>query len=93
MRKSMVVLAILGTMSVPAFAQATNDQTAQNAAQPAQPQMIKKRVCQQIEDENPYSRLGTRKICKTIEVPAPVATNGQTGNGQQAAPSGEPQGK
>lgn len=91
MRKSMVVLAILGTMSVPAFAQTTADQTAQNAAQPAKPQMIKKRVCQQIEDENPYSRLGTRKICKTIEVPAPVATNGQ--NGQQAAPSGEPQGK
>ena len=92
MRKSMVVLAILGTMSVPAFAQTTNDQTAQNAAQnQAQPQMVKKRVCQQIEDENPYSRLGTRKICKTIEVPAPVATNGQ--NGQQAAPSGEPQGK
>ena len=91
MRKSMVVLAILGTMSVPAFAQATAGQTAQNAAQPAKPQMIKKRVCQQIEDENPYSRLGNRKICKTIEVPAPVANNDQSS--QQAAPSGEPQGK
>lgn len=89
MRKSLVVLAILGTMSGPAFAQAA-DQAAQNNAQAAKPQTVKKRVCQQI-DENPYSRLGQRKICKTIEVPAPVANNGQ--NGQQAAPSGEPQGK
>ena len=88
MRKSLVVLAILSTMSVPAFAQ-TTDQTAQNSAQPAKPQMIKKRVCEQI-DENPYSRLGSRKICKTIEVPAPVANNGQDG---QQAPSAEPQGK
>ena len=87
MRKSMVVLAILGTMSVPAFAQTTADQTAQNAAQPAKPQMIKKRVCEAI-DENPYSRLGNRKICRTIEVPAPVGQNGS-----QSAPSGEPQGK
>jgi len=88
MRKSLVVLAILSTMSVPAFAQ-TTDQTAQNSAQPAKPQMIKKRVCEQI-DENPYSRLGSRKICKTIEVPAPVVNNGQDG---QQAPSAEPQGK
>ena len=36
MRKSLVVLAILSTMSVPAFAQ-TTDQTAQNSAQPAKP--------------------------------------------------------
>ena len=88
MRKSLVVLAILSTMSVPAFAQ-TTDQTAQNSAQHAKPQMIKKRVCEQI-DENPYSRLGSRKICKTIEVPAPVVNNGQDG---QQAPSAEPQGK
>jgi|GraSoiStandDraft_37_1057305.scaffolds.fasta_scaffold938835_2 hypothetical protein len=90
MRKSLVVLAILGTMSVPAFAQATQtpaQNSAQEQAQPAKPQMIKKRVCEQV-DENPYSRLGNRKICRTIEVPAPVASNGQ-----QSAPSGEPQGK
>jgi hypothetical protein len=93
MRKSLVVLAIFGTMSVPAFAQVAQT-PAQNSAQtqapaPAKPQMIKKRVCEQI-DENPYSRLGNRKICRTVEVPAPVASNGQNG---QAAPSGEPQGK
>jgi len=85
MRKSLVVLAILGTMSVPAFAQTTQT-PAQNSAQPAKPQMIKKKVCEQVEEDS-YSRLGNRKVCRTIEVPAPVSNNGQQ------APAGEPQGK
>ena len=93
MFKSLVVLAAVGTMSGPVFAQAAQDQSqtqAQGQAQqPAKPQMVKKRVCEQL-DENPYSRLGSRKICKTIEVPAPVVNNGQDG---QQAPSAEPQGK
>ena len=46
----------------------------QGQAQPAKPQTVKKRVCEQI-DENPYSRLGNRKICRTIEVPV-TSTNG-----------------
>ena len=80
MFKSLVVLAAVGTMSGPVFAQAAQDQSqtqAQGQAQqPAKPQMVKKRVCEQI-DENPYSRLGNRKICKTIEVPV-TPTSGQT---------------
>ena len=58
MYKPMVALAVLSAMSVA------------SAAQP-KPQMVKKRVCEQV-DEDPYSRLGNRKICKTIEVPAPA---------------------
>ena len=80
MFKSLVVLAAVGTMSGPVFAQAAQDQSqtqAQGQAQqPAKPQMVKKRVCEQI-DENPYSRLGNRKICRTIEVPV-TPTSGQT---------------
>lgn len=80
MFKSLVVLAVASTMSGPVFAQAAQDQS-QNQAQgqtqqPAKPQTVKKRVCEQI-DENPYSRLGSRKICKTIEVPV-TPTSGQT---------------
>ena len=81
MLKSLVVLAAVSTMSSPVFAQTAQDQSqaqAQNEAQqPAKPQTVKKRVCQIIEDENPYSRLGNRKICKTIEVPV-TPTSGQT---------------
>lgn len=80
MFKSLVVLAAVGTMSGPVFAQAAQDQSqtqAQGQAQQAaKPQMVKKRVCEQV-DENPYSRLGNRKICRTIEVPV-TPTSGQT---------------
>lgn len=83
MYKSLVVLAIFSMMSAPAAAQTA---PAANPAQPsAKPQMVKKRVCQMIEDDDPYSRLGSRKICKTIEVPAEAPPNGsQTG---QTAPA------
>ena len=77
MYKFLVALAILGVTSVPAAAQTAPTTT--NATQPAKPQMIKKRVCEQI-DEDSYSRLGNRKICKTIEVPA---SSGGAANGQQ----------
>ena len=66
MHKPLVVLTIFSMMSVSAAAQTA---PSTNPAQPAKPQMMKKRVCQMIEDEDPYSRLGTRKICKTVEVP------------------------
>jgi hypothetical protein len=79
MLKYLVVLAAVSTMSGPVFAQAAQDQSQTQvqgqAQQPAKPQTVKKRVCEQI-DENPYSRLGSRKICKTIEVPV-TSTNGQ----------------
>ena len=79
MYKPLIALAIMSAMSVSAAAQTA---PAPNQAQPAKPQMVKKRVCQIIEDEDPYSRLGNRKICKTIEVPA--EQQGGAGNGQQA---------
>jgi hypothetical protein len=91
MLKSLVVLAAVSTMSGPVFAQAaqyqsqTQAQGQGQAQQPAKPQTVKKRVCEQI-DENPYSRLGNRKICKTIEVPV-TPTNGQAT--QTDAPAGQ----
>lgn len=75
MHKFLIVLAILGTTTAPAAAQTA---PAANDTQPAKPQMVKKRVCQVIEDDDPYSRLGSnRKICKTIEVPANAAAGQQ----------------
>ena len=75
MRKSLIVLAIFGTMSAPVLAQATT-----TAADSAQPQTVKKRVCYQ-EEEDSYSRLGGRKVCKTVEVPVKP---GGGATGQQA---------
>ena len=88
MLKSLVVLAAVGTMSGPVFAQGAQPQAQVQgqAAQPAKPQTVKKRVCEQI-DENPYSRLGNRKICKTIEVPV-TTTTGQA----QQTPAPDPKG-
>lgn len=88
MFKSLVVLAVVSTMSGPVFAQAAQDQSQAQAQQPAKPQTVKKRVCEQI-DENPYSRLGNRKICKTIEVPVTPAT----GQAQQTPASADQKGK
>ena len=82
MHKPLVVLTIFSMMSVSAAAQTAPPA---NPAQPAKPQTVKKRVCEQI-DEDSYSRLGNRKICKTIEVP--VEQQGNTANGQQAPASG-----
>ena len=76
MFKSLVVLALAGTMSVPVAAQTAQTAPAANQAQPAKPQMVKKRICQESED-NPYSRLKT-KTCKTVMVPAePAAASNQ----------------
>lgn len=85
MFKAMVVLAMAGTMSVPVAAQTPPNAPATNQAQAAKPQMIKKQVCEDTED-NPYSRI-SRRVCRTVQVPAP--TNGS--NSQQAsAPSSTP---
>ncbi len=87
MYKSLVAVAIIATASVPASAETNQTVPATaNAAQPAKPQMVKKRVCQQI-DEDSYSRLGNRKICKTIEVP--VTANGAAANEQAPASTGQ----
>jgi hypothetical protein len=77
MFKSLVALTILGAMSASAVAQ---NAPATDPAKPAKPQTVKKRVCEMI-DEDSYSRLGNRKICKTVEVP--VEQQGGAANGQQ----------
>jgi hypothetical protein len=85
MRKSLVVLAIFSTMSVPALSQPANTMSGNEAATaPAKPQMVKKRVCTYAEEDS-YSRLGGRKICKTIEVPAEKTAGGSQG---KQAPGG-----
>ena len=82
MLKSLVVLAIAGTMSVSAAAQ-SQDQAASNQSQ-AKPQMVKKKVCQ--DEDNAFSRVKTR-TCKTIMVPAESASANS-----QKAPAQQPNG-
>jgi hypothetical protein len=65
MYKSLVVLAIAGTMSAGATAQATQGSPAANEAQQAKPQTVKKRICE--ENDNPYSHIN--RVCRTVEVP------------------------
>jgi hypothetical protein len=79
MFKSLVVLAIAGTMSVPAAAQSTQSAPVANDTQ-AKPQMIKKKVC--ADEDNAFSRVKTR-TCKTVLVPA------QPTNGRQAPAQGQ----
>jgi cytochrome c5 len=84
MFKTLIALAIAGATSVSAVAQpapAAQPAPQANEAQPAQPQMVKKTVCE--ESDNPYSRIS--RVCHTIMVPAkPVAS----ARGNQA-PNGE----
>lgn len=73
MMKSLFVLGVFGMLSIPAVAQtapASPVAAPAPAAPQAQPQMVKKRVCEMLDDEDPYSRLGTRKICHTVMVKA-----------------------
>ena len=82
MRKLFVVLAILGTTSVPAASQTA---PVPDQSQPAKAQMVKKRVCQ-MSEEDPSSRLGNRRICKTVEVPAPSATGSSDNSATRSKP-------
>lgn len=72
MRKLLVGFAILGIAATPALSQAN---APADQAPVAKPQTVKKIVCQRIEVEQSIgSRLNpTTKICKQVEVPAPVA--------------------
>ena len=88
MFKSLVALAILSAASAPALAENTSaDATAATPAPAAKPPTVKKRVCETV-DEDPYSRLGNRRICRVIEVPAP-ATGGQSGHQAPESSSSE----
>jgi hypothetical protein len=89
MFKSLVVLAIAGTMTVPVVAQTAQGAPATDQAQQqqqAKPKMVKKRVCQE-SDDNPYSRLKS-KTCKTVMVPAePAAASNQSAPAQGQQPN------
>ena len=63
MGKSWAVLATVGLFCAPAAAQTPPA----GQVQPAKPLTVKKRVCEYAEEDS-YSRLGGRKICRTIEV-------------------------
>ena len=64
MRKALIGIVIFGVASAPALAQTA---PTANQVQPAKPLTVKKRVCE-ITEEDSYSRLGGRKVCRTIEV-------------------------
>ena len=87
MRKSLIVLAIFGTMSAPALAQ--NSASADSAKPSAKPQTVKKRVCTMTEEDS-YSRLGGRKVCTIVEVPVKPSA-GSTAD--QATAANNTQGK
>lgn len=75
MSNYLIALAIAGVMSVPAVAQPVppTPQTAP-ATTPAQPQMVKKTICE--DNDNPATTI--HRICHTIMVPAkpvPSASN------------------
>jgi len=76
MFKTLIALAIAGATSVSAIAQpapAAQSAPAANQAQPAQPQMVKKVVCE--DNDNPYSHIS--RVCHTMMVPAkPTASSG-----------------
>ena len=82
MYKSLVALAILSVASAPVAAQ-TVPATAPSTT-PAKPQTVKKRVCYQ-EEEDSYSRLGGRKVCKMVDVPA--TPSGGQNNAQTPTPA------
>ena len=90
MHKCLVVLAILGTMSVPVAAQtAPNAPTASTTdqSQAAKPAMVKKRVCEESNDD-PYSRIKS-KTCKTVMVPAQPGNSAST-NAASQSPAPQP---
>ncbi len=75
MRSSLLTFAMCATLAAPAAAQSANTATQPTSqTAPAKPALVKKRVCTYAEEDS-YSRLGGRKICKAIEVPADKAEN------------------
>jgi hypothetical protein len=85
MFKSLAALAILGAMSVSAAAQtAPAPAPTANQPQPAKPQMVKKRICE--ENDDPSTTI--HRTCRTVMVPAePQAP----ATGSEQAPSAPPQ--
>ena len=85
MRQYLVVLAALGTMSAPSFAQAPAAATAAPQAQTQQAQTVKKRVC--TREVETGSRVSGGKVCKIVEVPATGSATSDKGRQQQPQPA------
>jgi hypothetical protein len=81
MFKSLAAFAILGSVSVAAVAQTAQPAPASNQVQPAQPQMIKKRVCE--DNDNPSTTI--HRVCHVVMVPA--QPDRSAANGQKAPSS------
>lgn len=86
MSKYLIALAIAGaSASVMAQPAPTPQNTASaGQAQTAKPQMIKKRICEETND-NPYSRIN--HVCRTIEVPAEPSRSSTATNQSAPAPN------
>ncbi len=89
MPKLLIVLAVAGVTSGPAIAQTAPVSPAASAtsqAQPAQPAMVKKRICEDTNDD-PTTRIHNR-VCKTVLVPAQpaAAANARTPSAGQSSP-------
>jgi hypothetical protein len=85
MFKPLAALAILGGVSVPAVAQTAQSAPATNQVQPAQPQMVKKRICE--DNDNPSTTI--HRTCKTVMVPAQPSQSSK--NNQSASSSDDSQ--
>jgi hypothetical protein len=86
MFKSLAALAVLGAVTTPAVAQTAPPAPATNQAQPAQPQMVKKRICE--ENDNPATTI--HRTCKTVMVPAQPQQASRNGQQAPAADGGQP---
>jgi hypothetical protein len=56
----------------------------------AKPQMVKKRVCETTEEDS-YSRLGGRKVCHMVEVPATPSGGNNNKDAKSPAPANSDQ--
>lgn len=86
MFKPLAALAILGAVTAPAVAQPAQQAPAANQAQPAQPQMVKKRICE--ENDNPATTI--HRTCKTVMVPAQPEQAAKNNPQAQSADGGQP---
>ena len=82
MFKSLAALAIVGGVIAPAVAQSAQPAPAANQTQPAQPQMVKKRVCE--DNDNPSTTI--HRVCHVVMVPAQPS---QSAKDRQPAPSSD----
>ncbi len=83
MFKSLAALALLGAVSAPVAAQ-TAPAPAANQVQPAQPQMVKKRICE--DNDNPATTI--HRVCKTVMVPVQPSQSAK--NNQPASGDSQP---